>query len=461
MQTSALGVGWRFIFMAIVEKEQTGIDVVGATPARVRTVARVRTAAHRTFQSLEVSDFRILWLGFMGSWFALQMQQVARGYLAYQLTGNAVALGLVTLAMGLPRIVLSSFGGVLADRFAKRTVLLWTQAALGLIALAQAIMLAAHVMTIEWLIVAGFLQGTAFSFNMPARQAYLPTIVGSGDNLANALALNNAGMNMTRIVGPAIAGLLIAVPFIDVKGVFFLIALCYLWVWWSVYRVQNAGEPERQRSGMARSIIDGFGYVGRRPALVALMSLGFIPLAVGMPYTSLMPVIAVHDLNIGSIGLGLLLTVSGIGALLGTLGVAYLANYPRKSEMQLVLGVIFGLSLLAFAFFAREGMILPAVPCLFLTGVAGDAYMALNSTLVMMITEPGVYGRVMGVYMTTQSVRPITVLPISAVADAISTPLTLLICGGFVAVFVAAVATFYPGYRRIGTQPVLTQKGSP
>ena len=412
---------------------------------------RIRRVANRTFDSLGESDFRILWLGFMGSWFAMQMQQVARGYLAYQLTGNALALGLVTLAMGLPRIVLSPVGGFLADRFTKRSVLLYTQAALGLIALFQALLLSFHLMTIDWLVVAGFLQGTAFSFNMPARQAYLPAVVGKGDKLANALALNNAGMNFTRVMGPSIAGILIAIPLVNVPGVFYLIALSYIWVWWSVYRVQNPGLAEGERRGMGQSIRDGFEYVFARPQLVALMGLGFVPLAIGLPYISLMPVVALHDLRIGSVGLGVLLSIGGIGSLVGTLAVAYFASYPRKAFLQQILGVVFGLALVAFGFFAWKGMLLPAIPFLFVAGMSSDAYMALNSTLVMMNTEPRVYGRVMGVYMMVQSIRPLTVLPISAIADAIGTSFTLLCSGAICGAFIFAVGVFYPGYRDIGT----------
>ena len=196
---------------------------------------------------------------------------------------------------------------------------------------------------------------------------------------------------------------------------------------------------------------EGFGYVLRRPALVALMSLGFIPLAIGMPYINLMPVVAILDLDVGPVGLGVLLSVAGIGSLVGTLAVAYLAQYPRKAQLQLAFGVVFGLGLLAFAFSTWKDAPLEAVPWLFVVGVAGDAYMALNSSLVMLNTEPGVYGRVMGVYMMAQSIRPLTVLPISAVADAIGASVTFMLAGGAVAAFVAGVATLYPGYRRIGT----------
>lgn len=428
----------------------TGESAAPAVGLRQRTATSIRGAASRTFQSLEVRDFRTLWLGFMGSWVAMQMQQVARGYLAYQLSGNALGLGFVTLAMGLPRIVLSPYGGVLADRYSKRTVLLWTQAALSLFALAQALLLAAHMMTIEWLVVFGFFQGAAFSFNMPARQAYLPAIMGRGSGLANAIALNSAGMNLTRVAGPSVAGLLIALPFFGVEGAFFVVAACYVWVWWSVYRVENPGKPEGARRGAGRSIWDGFRYVMRQPGLFALMTLGFVPLAIGMPYISLMPVVAVHDLAVGPTGLGVLLSIAGVGSLVGTLMVAYLARYPHKARLQLAFGLVFGLSLLAFALSIRQGQFLATIPWLFVVGISGDAYMALNSSLIMLNTGPGVYGRVMGVYMTFQSIRPLSVLPISGLADAVGTSLTFILAGSVVAVFVLGVATLYPGYRRIG-----------
>jgi predicted MFS family arabinose efflux permease len=413
-------------------------------------LGRLRAVAAQTFQSLEVPDFRILWFGFMGSWMAMQMQQVARGYLAYKLTGNALSLGLVTLAMGVPRIFLSPLGGVIADRFLKRTVLLWTQAFLGFAALGAAILVSMHLMTIELLMVIGFIQGTAFALNMPARQAYLPQIVGKGDQLANAIALNTAGMNLMRVVGPAIAGVLIAIPFIGVAGVYYIFAACYLWVWWSVYRIKNPGRVASVRRNVRSSLSDGFSYIWKHRILLTLMSLSFVPLAIGMPYTSLMPVIALGSLNIGSTGLGMLLTVAGTGALVGTLLVAYFSKFERKGMLQLILGMVFGVTLFGFAFGVYEGSLLIALPFLFFTGMAGDSYMALNSTLIMMNTEEAVYGRVMGVYMVTQSIRPITVLPISAIADAIGTALTLMFSGVICFTFVGSIAALLPSYRHIG-----------
>ncbi len=410
--------------------------------------------ARQTFSSLAVRDFRVLWMGFLGTWMAMQMQQVARGYLAYELSGNALSLGLVTLSMGLPRIVLSPMGGVIADRFPKRAVLMSTQAALGISTLLAAVMVQFNVMTVPWLMVFGFIQGAAFSFNMPARQAYLPQITGKGAALSNAVALNSAGMNMTRVVGPALAGLLIAVPLFDVAGVYYLTALCFLWVWWTTYQVQNRGTSVMAKRSMRQSLTDGFVYIRTKPQLMVLMSLGFVPLAIGMPYINLMPVVALGNLDMGSQGLGLLLTVSACGSLVGTLIIAYLAAFPRKAAIQLGLGVLFGLALFGFALCLMHGWLVPAFVFLFATGLSADSYMALNSTLILTNTDEAIYGRVMGVYMVTQSIRPIAVLPISAIADAIGTLVTLALSGGLVAVFVGGVASLYSGYRRIGTEPL-------
>lgn len=422
----------------------------GAGPSRWARLRRGRSGG--TFESLKVRDFRVLWLGFMGMWTSMQFQQVARGYLAYRLTGSALAIGIVTLAIGLPRVVLSPVGGWMADRYDKRTVLSWTTLVLASGGIATGALQLAGLLDVAWLVGLGLIQGITFGLAMPARQAYVPVVVGKGHLLANAISLNTAGMNLTRVAGPALAGLLIAVPFVGVGGVFFLIGACYLWVWWSVYRVENPGAPVSAPQRMGASIRAGFSYVRSSPSLLALMSLGFVPLAIGMPYINLMPAVADGPLRGGAALLGFMLSIGGVGSLCGTLIVASLARYQHKAGLQLALGVGFGISLLCFAFFVREGDLMAAMPFLFATGMCGDAYMALNASLVMMSTDASMYGRVMGVYMTAQSIRPVSVLPISSLADAVGTPATLLGAGGVVALFVASVAALYPGYRRIGTE---------
>jgi len=427
---------------------------------RKSPISRLRSKAmSNTFESLKIRDFRVLWFGFMGSWTGMQFQQVARGYLAYRMTGSAFAIGIVTLATGLPRIVLSPIGGYLADRFSKRDVIVWTSVPMTLLSLITGLLYAGHSLTIDWMVVLGFFQGICFAFLMPARQSYAPQVVGTGHLLPNAVALNNAGMNMTRVAGPAIAGLLIATPHFGLSGTFFAIAGFWLWVTVLTLRVHNQGVPAGPRRSMGESVKEGFSYVRRMPGLLVLMSLGFVPLALGMPYLNLMPAVSGGPLHGGSTLLGVLLSIGGVGSLVGTLLVASFARYPKKAALQLLLGVSFGLSLVGFSLFVQLNELAIAIPFLFLTGMTGDAYQALNSSLIMMNTEPGQYGRVMGVYMIAQSIRPISVMPISAVADQIGTPITLFISGAIVAVFVAGVAALYPAYRQIGrpTPPIVTE----
>ncbi len=436
-------------------------SVEAAVPsARKSAITRFRSKAmSNTFESLKIRDFRVLWFGFMGSWTGMQFQQVARGYLAYRMTGSAFAIGIVTLATGLPRIVLSPIGGFLADRFKKRDVIVWTSVPMTLLSLITGILYVGHSLTIDWLVILGFFQGICFGFLMPARQSYAPQVVGTGHLLPNAVALNNAGMNMTRVAGPAVAGLLIATPHFGLSGTFFAIAGFWLWVTLSALRVHNQGVPTGPRKRMGESVKEGFSYVRRRPGLLVLMSLGFVPLALGMPYLNLMPAVAGGPLHGGSTLLGLLLSIGGVGSLVGTLLLASFARYPKKAALQLLLGVSFGVSLVGFSLFVQLHELALAIPFLFLTGMTGDAYQALNSSLIMMNTEPGQYGRVMGVYMIAQSIRPISVMPISAVADQIGTAITLFASGTVVALFVAGVAALYPAYRQIGrpTLPILTE----
>ena len=430
----------------------TSMRTTGFTQSSIsRRLATIAAAADQTFSSLKNRNYLHLWTGLMGGWMAMQMQQVARGYLAYTLTGTAFTLGLVTLSMGIPRMFLSPLGGVLADRFPKRKVVLVTQTMQALIALAHALLLQFGLMRVWVLIALGFVQGTAFALNMPARQAFIPEIVGSGPQMANAIALNNAGMNLTRVIGPSVAGLLLAMKAVGVKGVFYIMTLCYLWAVYATSRIDAGTTPATStRKRVSQDVGAGFSYIVRNGKLLALMSLGFIPLAIGMPYQNLMTVFALKVMNIGSRGLGVLLTAAGVGGLLGSLLIAYLSDYRHKARLQQLYGVAFGLLLVTFAFFSRARMLPVVLPVLVLLGLVGDGYMSINSTLIMTNTDRAVYGRVMGVYMIIQSVRPVTVLPIAALADRIGAPLTVGIAGAIVTVFIIAVATLYPRYREIG-----------
>src|SRR4051812_40798221 len=163
------------------------------------------------YPSLRVGSFRLLWLGMLPATFAFQMSTVAVGYAAFSLTGSATTLGLVSLAQGFPMAGLTLVGGVAADRLPRRTTLIFTQSVLGLVALGLALLAVNGQLAVWHLVVASVLQGMAFAFNMPSRQALIATLVGPR-LMRNAVALNNAGMNFSRIAGPSLAGAILASP---------------------------------------------------------------------------------------------------------------------------------------------------------------------------------------------------------------------------------------------------------
>jgi MFS family permease len=376
-------------------------------------------AWRRTFSALRHRDFALLMASALPHMTAMGMGMTAFGYLAYEMSGSATVLGLIGLAWGVPMLVLSLVGGVAADRFPRRTILMVTQTAIGVAALVNATLIFTGYLQLWHLFAVAVVQGTAFAFNMPARQALTADIVGHED-LSNALALSNANMNLTRVLGPALAGFLIASPYVGVGGVFALMASAYVFVVFTISRVKGG----RTRAGSSRP-------------LLVLLSLGFIPMLLGMHYQTLMPVFALGLLKVGPEGLGLLSMAAGVGALVGSLALAAAGNFQHKQRIQALLGVGFGLGLVGFAL-APD--FLAAVVTLLVVGACAATYQALNNTLVMQATPREYYGRVMSVYMMTWSMMPLASVPVAAMADAFGARPTVAATGALLAVVVALIA---------------------
>lgn len=400
----------------------------------------------RPFLALQQRDFRVLWLGMLPGTLAMTMGQVTNGYLAFNLTGSATAVGFVTLGMGLPMLFLSLLGGVAADRFPKRQILIASQTLVGIAALLLAVLVLTDVIQIWMMTLVALLMGTSFAFNMPARQAFVAELV-ERRWLTNAVALNNSGMNASRVIGPSIAGALIGISFIGIGGVFVLMACMYVIVVASLLRLPNrpAAEGSRNRSGM-HALLDGLRYMRSNPVLSALILLGFAPVLLGMPYQALMPVFAADVFGVGAQGLGLLMTINGIGALAGSLAIAGLGRFERRGLLQMGLGITFGLSVAVFAF---SQSIWVAVIMLPIIGGASAAYMSVNSTLIMDYAEPEYRGRVMSVNMLTFALMPLSVVPFGALTDAFGAPLPIGIGGALLVVIVLCYGLLHPRFRHV------------
>jgi MFS family permease len=394
--------------------------------------------------------YRTYWFGNQAGTLVFQMQMVAQGYLAYQLTGSAAALGAVGLASGLPQLLLSPVSGVVADRYSKRNLLLIAQGILCLSSLAIAILISIGEIRYWHLLVTGAIQGMCFSINMPTRQSWIPSLV-KRDDLANAIALNNAGMNASQVMGPAIAGLLIAIPWFGVNGVYYLRVAAFGWVLYSLLQIPILGKPEAgaRKGPFIEEATAGLRYVLKSEVLVPLFTLALVTLMLGQSYQSLMPAIALGSLGVGSEGLGLMMTVVGIGALAGSLSMAYLSRSQRKGMIQAVAGTTLGIGLLCFGLFSWLKLFGLVLASLGVVGASMAFYGTINNTLILANTDRALQGRVMSIYMMTWALAPLSAAPFGVLMDNIGGPPTMMLIGIALTASVVAIARLHPGYRRL------------
>ena len=399
------------------------------------------TCLSRIGRALHVPRYRILWFGTLFSFLAMQMQIIARGYLAYDLTGSNTALGGVMIAFGVPQLLLALWGGVVADRMAKRNVLIvWTSAvATGSALLTIAI---ATGRTEYWMLVAmAMLTGTSFAFIGPARQAFIGDLLPD-ELMGNATVLQQASMNGTRVFGPALAGVLIAAPFVGMAGVYALTTLGFI-VAGGTLLLLPAGEPKRdvEQSSPVQDMVDSVRYVRRdRPiALLLLMSLTVV--AIAFPYISFLPSVVGGVFGKGAFALGVLSSVSAAGALIATLVSAALTGHRRVWHLQAAAGAAFTLTLLAFAVAPNYGI---ALAIIFLCGAFGSAFQSLNNALTMTLADQAYYGRIQAIVGLNWSLYGILALPLGMVADAIGIRPTLAL----MSVIALASLVILQGYAR-------------
>ncbi|MGH2461696.1 MAG: MFS transporter [Chloroflexota bacterium] len=407
------------------------------------------------FASLSEPSYRDFWLSILGSYSAMQMNIVARGYLAFVLTNSATALGVVSLARAVPMLVLAPYAGNVADRADKRKLLIATQVGLMAVALTTSVLVHFGLIQFWQLVVLGFVEGTIFTFNMPTRQSILPQLVPS-DRLGNAIALNASGRNLTRIVAPSLAGVMIGLPAFGISGAFDFVAVAYCIAALLLLRLELRAEDEtsgttaaanRQRNRGISGLGDGFRYILANSNLRLLIILGFVPVLLGTPYQTLLPVFQARVLDVNAAGLGIMYGAAGVGGLLGSVIVAAVATHPQKASLQLVFGILFGIGLVAFAavhIFSIDLVFLAVV------GLFGDGYSTLNSTMVMLNTDRAWYGRVMSIYMMNFALMPLATLPLGALSDWLSAPIAVGGAAVLIVLLVGGVGLFYPPYRKVG-----------
>ncbi|HLI52415.1 MAG TPA: MFS transporter, partial [Thermomicrobiaceae bacterium] len=258
--------------------------------------SRLRREFEHTFSALSVHDFRTLWFGMLFTMAAFQISIVARSWLAYDLTGSAVWLGIVAIARGLPQLALAPIGGVAADRFDKRTLLIVTQIAMAILNLIIAVLVEFHWIRIWHLVVLGVIQGSIFPFMMPTRTAYISDLVVD-DRLPNALALDSTGRNLNRVVAPTLAGFLIAIsPMIS----FYAVAIFFVCSALTLLILPKPLRKPFRSHGAFKDMASGFKYIAERPTLVMLIGMALLFTLLGMPYSQLLPVFQKSVFHVGA-----------------------------------------------------------------------------------------------------------------------------------------------------------------
>ncbi len=389
---------------------------------------RRRTASYfaRTFYSLENAQYRLLWTGTVFSFFGMQMQIVARGWLAFDLTGQNTALGAMMLAFGAPSLVFTLWGGVIADRLPRRRTLLVSQSALCLNSAWIALMVAAGLMEFWMLLAASFIQGVGFAFMGPARNAFISSLVGR-EAVGNAIVLQQLSMNGTRVVGPALAGVFISLWFIGVAGVYVMTAAGFLIAILTVWRLPPGEPAERaEATSPARDLLDGLRYVWSRPSVATLILTSFALTAFAFPFQSFLPSLTEDIYDAGSEGLGALSAAQAVGAVIAVVLVAGIAGRASAWGQQLLLALAFGASVTLLGFASNFATGLGAI---LVVGACSAGFQSLNNALAISYADSRYHGRVQSLAMLSWSLFGIASMPIGVVADLIGIRETLMIAG--------------------------------
>jgi len=407
---------------------RVGVDVSTSTPRKPvsRFSLAVRALRHRNFQLFFSGQL----ISLIGTW----MQNVAQSWLVYRLTGSALLLGSVGFASQIPVFLLAPLGGTVADRYSRHRIVIGTQVASMTLAFILSALTLSHKVQVWHIFVLAALLGLVNAFDIPARQAFIVEMVGRED-LVNAIALNYSMFNGARIIGPAVAGVVVAT--VGEGWCFFANGASYIAVIVGLLLMQVHFQRHAQTASPLEHMKEGFRFVRRTAPIRALLLLLCLVSLVGMPYAVLMPIFADKILHGGARGLGILMGATGVGAFIGALLLATRSGVAGLGRWIVVSSASFGVSLILFAwsrvFWLSAVFLVPV-------GMSMMVQMASSNTLIQSMVPDRLRGRVMAVYsMMFMGMAPFGALLAGALAQPLGAPLTLTLgaiaCLGGSAIF--------------------------
>jgi len=368
------------------------------------------------FPALHYRDFRYFILGQLISLSGTWMQSVAQGWLVYSLTKSPFYLGVVAAAGSLPILFFSLLGGIVADRFMKRNLLLVTQALSIIPALLLGILTDLHLITVWQVALLAMLLGTVNAFDIPTRQAFFVEIVGR-EHILNAIAMHSAAFHSARIIGPVIAGM--AIAYISLPACFYLNAASFLAIIFALSRMKAKGAIKTGSEGFLRELTEGIRFIKSKPEIYRLILLIAVFSLIGLPYISFLPVFVVEVLKAGPEGLGFLVGATGAGSLSAALMLAFRGGVREEIRFLFVTSISFSLSLFVFSLSKTFPLSMVA---LFFAGWGMVSFLATSNSLIQLSVPDRLRGRVMSVYtIVFLGFTPIGNSLIGTLADAIGT----------------------------------------
>lgn len=377
----------------------------------------------------------------VGTW----IQQVAQSWLVFELTSSAFLLGVVGFLNSIPVLILCLFGGVLADRLNKRNILIATQTAFMTLAFILAILTQFKIIKPFQIMGVAILNGVVMAFDAPARQSIVVELVGK-KHLFNAIALNSVAFNSSRIIGPALAGILVAS--IGMSGCFYINGISFLAVIIALFSVRIVRNQNKlSNSNTFRDLKDGLVFIKNNRVILALMSMVAVVSLFGVAHVILMPIFANDVLNVGIKGLGVLMSSAGLGALAGALILARLGDFKYKGRFLLSSAMVFSISLIIFSL---SKTYLLSILVLILIGLSSVTAVALVNTILQVKVDDRFRGRVMSVFMfTVAGMMPFGNLIAGSLAQAAGVSFALFFAGVTCTVFFTAINIIYPGIKDI------------
>jgi MFS family permease len=387
----------------------------------------------RMVRALRNPDFRLFWAGNFLSNIGTWMQNVAQGWLVLELSNSAFWLGVVGFAASAPMLVFTLIGGVIADQVDRRRMMMRTQAAMMLFAFVLAALTWFKVINVGEIVLLAFATGTAMSLMAPSYQAMVPQLVPRED-LTNAIALNSAQFNLSRVVGPTLGGF--AMAWFGVAGNFFLNGLSFLAVLIALSRIRYAPPAAENSAKMMDRLSEGFRYVLSQRQMTSLITLVGVVSILGFPYLIFMPLFARDVLHVGERGLGLLMAASGVGAFLAATTLAWQGDVKHGGRRVAASAAVFYVAVIAFSFSTNFFL---STLLQMVAGYSMILMVASTNTLLQHLAADEMRGRVMSIYATAfLGFAPVGSLIAGAIAGTVSAPYAIagmcalgLVCTGF------------------------------